>query len=344
MLFNTKELLAVAIFALLTACGGGGGGTTYQVLINGTVSGLPTGQQLTLQASLPTTNQTLPIIITQNGAFSSQITLPSGFNLSNSGVINAAIIQQPTSAYCNSSFVTSTAITIACTPSNTAAGLYTGPHKITGGTTVNNYAFAFIKNNGEYYYVPVVQTTVNNFNGLIYGSGTSANNIFTSTTGVDIFSTPQVSTTLRGNYSSQATFNSTIQEQAATLTGTLSAPDASTYSFITSPTLSAISGTYMLKMANSIAAYSMNLVVSSTGSFSGSNSSGCAISGTLTPMKTGENAYDAVFTYGPSPCKQANATNTGFILLYSGSGQINIFGAVLNSLTTDGMLLTGSKQ
>lgn len=344
MVFNIKVLLTSILFALLTACGGGGGGTTYQALINGTVSGLPTGQQLTLQASLPTTNQTLPIIITQNGAFSSQITLPSGYNLTNSGVMNVVITQQPTGAYCNSSFITSTAITIACRPTNTAAGFYTGPQTITGAISPNNYALAFIKNNGEYYYVPAIQTTFNNFKGLIYGSGTSANNIFTSTTGVDIFSTPQVSPSLKANYTSQAIFNSTIQYQVGTITGTLSAPNASFYSFITSPTLSAISGTYTLTMANSVAAYNMNLVVSSTGSFSGSNSAGCAISGTLTPMTTGENAYNAVFTYGPSPCKQANATNTGFILLYSGSGQTNIFGAVLNSSTTDGMLLAGTKQ
>jgi len=346
MIFKIKSLICTTIATLfLVACGGGGTSTTtYQVLISGTVTGLPAGQQLTLVTNLPTTNQTLPIVITQNGTFNSQITLPAGYTLTNSGVINATITQQPNSAYCNSSFVNSTAITIACTSSNTAAGFYTGPQTTTGATLGTNYAYAFIKNNGEFYYVPAVQTTFNNFKGLIYGTGTSANNIFTSTNAVDTFSNPLLKPTLRANYISQTSFTSTIQYQNATLSGTLTAPNASTYSFITSPNLSAISGTYTLSMANSVSSYSMNLVVSSTGSFSGSNSAGCAISGIFTPMATGENAYNASFTYGPSPCKQANATDKGFVLLYTGSGQLNLFGAVLNSSATDGMLLAGTKQ
>lgn len=75
--------LATALFG----CGGGGGGggtvTGYLVIFSRTVTGLPSGQQVTLLGSLPTTGQSIPITISQNGAFSNQITLSSGFNLSN---------------------------------------------------------------------------------------------------------------------------------------------------------------------------------------------------------------------------------------------------------------------
>jgi len=337
-------LLICFLVTGLLGCGGGGTNTTYQIIFSGTVSGLQTGQSVTLSGVLATTGQTLPITISQNGSFNSTLVLPAGFDLSTAGTAAVTVSKQPSSGNCTVSFVSTSSITVVCTATATAAGYYVGSQTVSGVTSTVNYAKLFIKNNGEYWlrsYINSGQTA--SVQGLFYGNGTSSNGSYTSTSGIDVFSATKSVATLRGTYVSNTSFDSTATSGGATISGKLAIPSPTTYSFITSPTLTAISGNYNFSFATTAGAQTLTLSVTSTGALSGATTGGCVITGNVSPMTTGENAYDISIIYGAAPCISPNVINTGFAVIEMNAAGTQISGGALNSGKNDGLLFLGTK-
>jgi len=345
MLWIMKQLFLLLLLTLLTACGGGGGGggTNYIVVFAGTVSGLPSGQRLTVLATLPTTGQSIPITISQNGAFSDQISLASGYNLTNYGIANVIISQQPSGAKCSVSFTTTSAISLKCSTVNGAAGLYFG--SLTTPTYTDGVGQMFIKNNGNYWIMlgrTNAQTSATSYYGIISGTGASTETTFTSTDAVDIFSNPQyTNVATSATYQSLSTLIGSVIERSTVFSLNLSAVPA--YSFNETPLLSNLSGIYKINLA-STSPDTLNLFVDSKGSFNGTTVQGCAISGSATPMTTGENAYDLSVKFGPAPCAKPSTSQSGTVLLVTTKAGIQLVGGVFSAGLTDGTILVGNKQ
>lgn len=341
----TKHLLSLALLALVAACGGGGGTTSYQIVFSGTVTGLPSGQQLTLLGTLPTTGQSVPITITQNGTFSSQINLPSGFNLSNSGAATVTISQQPSVGKCTLGFVTTAAIIVNCASVTGAAGLYIGP--LTTSTTSLGIGEIFIQNNESYWMVfgnlnPT--TSVVTYTGIISGTGSSTTTTYTSTNGVNVNTSPQiVGDTISATYQSLSTFTGSIIENGVSYD--LNLASVAAYSFNAIPLLSNLTGTYNLGLVSKPSTTdTITISIGSTGLFSGTTVNGCAITGNVTPMTTGENAYNFSLIFGQAPCVNPSTTQNGTVLQKNTMLGVQLLGGTFNTSLTDATIVIGTKQ
>jgi hypothetical protein len=339
-------LLMCFLAAALLGCGGGGGGTvtSYQIIFSGTVTGLPTGQQVTLLGSLPTTGQSIPITISQNGVFSNQITLPSGFNFSNSGTANVTVSQQPSVGKCSVSYANTTVINVSCSTVIGAAGLYVGP--MTTPTLANGYGQMFIQNNGNYWLMSGTTSPTTSgvtYSSIISGTGSSTTSTFTSNNGVDIFSTPQyVNDIVSATYQSLSTFSGSLIEGATSYTLNLAAMPS--YSFNVAPSLSVLTGTYNLSLVSKGTSDTSTISISTTGSFNGSTVKGCLIAGSAIPMTTGENAFNFSINFGPSPCVNPSTTQTGSVVLITTTAGTQLVGGIFTNNLVNGTLLISTKQ
>ena len=331
----------LGVFVIISGCGGGGD-TTYKVQFDGTVSGLTTGQTITLVGSLPTTGQSTNINITGNGQFSSSIELASGFNLQNAGNATVVVSKQPSTGHCTASFVSSASITVVC--SSTAAGLYVG----TFGTSPG-YGQMLVMNDGSYWFwvgKTNLTTNVTTYTAMIYGStGTSSNGIYSSTNGVDLFSSPQITnTTISSNYVSGTSISGTLIEGGSSGNMNLNVVPISSYQFSATPSLVLIAGTYSLTLVEKGATNAVTVTISDSGLFSGTTSTGCTFTGSATPKTSGENAYSVVINFGGSPCVLANTATTGIGVLKITSLGTQFIGGVLNQTKTNGMMIIGTKN
>ena len=333
MFTKIKHLATIVLTTFLVACGGGGE-TQLLVVFNGTVTGLGSGESLTLIGSLPTTLQSTTINVSANGPFSGSITLPSGFNFTTAGKATAVIGTKPVGKTCIVSFVTTTDITVACSSSTTAAGFYVGTLGITNGN-----AQMLILNDGAYWmWIGTSDGTTTSIFGLIQsnaGSWTSTG--YTSTAGVDLFSNPQITNVgVAATYIAGTSLTGALSEGTASYSLALTVPSAVAYRYSDTPTLSKISGSYSLN--NGI------LSVAATGNLTGQMSSGCTFAGTATPRTTGENAYNISITYGAAPCTSPNLQTSGIALLKTTTLGTQMLGAVTNSSKTLGEKFVGTKQ
>lgn len=338
----TKHLLSLVLLALVAACGGGGGTTSHQIVFSGTVAGLPSGQQLTLLGTLPTTGQSVPITITQNGTFSSQITLPSGYNLTNYGAAKVFISQQPSAAKCSFSFTTNSTIRVNCATIVGAAGLYLG--SVTSPTLTTGVGLMFIQNNGNYWLMFGNSTTSNTvYSAIVSGTGLSTTTTFTSNNGVDIFTNPQfVNMTITAAYQSLSTFNGSISKDATSWQLNLSAVPY--YSFNDAPLLSTLAGAYSLNLITLAQVDTSTISIGTNGSFSGITEKGCAITGNATPMTSGENAYNISINFGPSPCVNPSTIQIGTVLLRTTTAGTQLVGGIFSTDLTEGTMLISTKQ
>ena len=345
MLRTLKYVFLLSLLSLVTACGGGGGAaTTYQISFNGVVTGLPSGQQVTLLASIPTTSQSIPITLNTNGSFSSQITLPSGYNFSNSGSATVVISQQPNAGRCSVSFVSTTAISVDCATVVGAAGLYIGA--FTTPTLPNGIGHMFIANDGSYLLTVGnynSTTNITTYSGMIKGIGSSASNVYSSNNGIDVFSNPiLVNDAVSATFSSFSSITGTLTENSVNYSLNLTV--APNYSFNGTPSLASIAGTYALNLVSRASSTTVLVPINTVGQFNATTSSGCVIAGSVTPMTTGENAYNFSISFGPSPCPSPSITQTGSVVVRTTSGGTQLVGGIFSSNQTSGTLIVGTKQ
>ena len=336
MIAKLKFIATLTLIAVLTACGGGGGGgTIYQTTFNATVSGLDSGESITVVASLYADRTiTQSKVVSQNGAYSTTIDLPSGLMIAIDSKIE--VTQSPTGKRCTVTYpnldVTSSSNTIKCIPIS-AAGLYTG--QLGSGT---GKAQLLILRNGSYWmWTGVDNAGVATYSGLVQSDlGTSTSTNYASNTGVNIGITPfRNNLSLLGTYVANTSFSGTLTDSTS-FTLTLTSTPARTYQFLDDPTLTKLTGNY--------SSTGETFAISSTGALSGSKS-GCQYSGTVTPKTSGENVYDLTVTYGGSPCALAlrGATLNGVLVLEITAAGTQVIGAAINQAKTSGTFLIATK-
>ena len=143
-----STLTALASAALLSACGGGAAS------VGGTVSGLPSGNTVTLQ-----NNAANDLVVTANGSFSFSSTLESGATYA------VTVLTQPVSATCSvangtgtidsyGSDVTNVAVT--CTTTASITGTVTGLASGTAVTLANNGSTLPIAANGTFAFAGIL--------------------------------------------------------------------------------------------------------------------------------------------------------------------------------------------
>jgi len=216
----------------------------------------------------------------------------------------------------------------------TAEGLYLGT--ISTGRSFTG----LVLDDGSYY---VIYTALNNSSaiaGAVVGNTTSSNGSFTSTNARDI--------NLDGIGFQNATISGSFREKAS-LSGTVTYPalgDSITFSgnydpaYMNTPSLAALAGTYSGRIGMPQGTESATLTISSSGTLSGRGSSGCVVSGTVTPKSKG-NAYTTSVTFGGAPCLLANTTVAG--AAYFDAPMKRLYAVSLNSSRTTGIIFAGSK-
>jgi len=175
--------------------------------------------------------------------------------------------------------------------------------------------------------------------GVVQGSGNSDNGNFSSTNVRDFnveassVLTPTFSATYQPSQSLKGTITYT-PGGAVTFTGTFNT------SYDSTPSLAALAGTFTGRVAALRGAENASVVINGTGTISGSGTSGCTVSGTVTPRAHG-NVFNVSLTFGAAPCILANQTSTG--AAYFDAATKRLLVATPNAARTDAVLFVGTK-
>lgn len=216
----------------------------------------------------------------------------------------------------------------------TAEGLYTGI-----GST-GRAGTGIIFDDGSYYFLYSAQNNPSIIAGAVVGFGTSSNGSFASTNARDINleGLGLLSGTVSGSYAYKKSFSGFATypalNQTVTVTGSYSAE------YEVTPTLAAVAGTYSGRVGHPRGAESATITVTSSGAISGRGSSGCVVTGNLTPRVKG-NAYTTRITFGGAPCLLPGATLTG--ASYFDRTTKRLYAVGLTSARDNGMIFAGSK-
>ena len=333
-------LLAAVISLVLMGCGGGGG-TILQVDFSGNVSGLPTGQSITIVGSLPTTGQSTTINVSSNGAFNSRIDLASGYTFATMGNGNAVISKQPTTGQCTISFIATSNITVVCTSNPSAGGLYIGDL----GSLRTTMLVMRDSSSWMWWGTHNATTNVTTYAGVIQNPvGSSTASTYTSNSGWDVVASTPGSYSTSATYVAGSSLTGTIHIGSTDFPMTLTTPSAASYQYSGSPTGQAFAATYSVTLIGVAKADTATFVVGSSGSFTGTTAAGCNFSGSVTPMSTGENAYTLATTFGPSPCTLPNTQTTGVAFLEITTAGTQFLGATVNASKSGGMMYIGTKN
>lgn len=111
-----------------------------------------------------------------------------------------------------------------------------------------------------------------------------------------------------GSYAPKQSINGMITYPLSSQTVSFTANYSSDYEVPAS--LSAIAGTHSGTSGSAAGSERVTLQISSAGAITGSGSSGCALSGTISPRSTG-NTYQVTVTFGAAPCRLPGASLSG---------------------------------
>ena len=180
------------------------------------------------------------------------------------------------------------------------------------GTSSNGYSFESIvlPNDKIYGVYGIFSGNVLTLYGMVAGQGTSGNDTFTASTVTDFLYTGAVNTgSLTATDVPGSSINGTLTESGTTpetFNGT--APPSSSFNYNTPASVSDITGTWTGFLLEGT---STTVTINSNGSLSGSDSSGCSFTGTVTADSSNKNFFDISVTFGASPCGLPNQTATG---------------------------------
>lgn len=162
--------------------------------------------------------------------------------------------------------------------------------------------------------------------------------LFTSGSGTDfnLEGTALALPTLSASVDAQQSLNGAISHTGGSISFETSYEPASG----TTAGLDQVEGTYTGRVVISVGAETADVVVSSTGSLSGSGSSGCSVTGSVTP-RTDVNAYDFSLTFGPDTCFYADQTFEGIATL--GSDGRWLQAVATNDTLSEGIAFFGSR-
>ena len=193
--------------------------------------------------------------------------------------------------------------------SPTPQGVYSGPTTL--GTTLENIVLP----NGKLYAL-YGNTSGNVFTvqGLIAGQGNSNNGTYTSSPTDYYYTGATYPWSLTASYVIGSSFNGTYSSGglSETFTGTV----IPNFSFNTPALLSNVTGNTGTWTGVLLDGESATAIFNSSGNFAGLTGSGCDFSGTITPDGSNDNFFDVSFSFGGSPCAQANQTMSGIAVDY----------------------------
>jgi len=177
------------------------------------------------------------------------------------------------------------------------------------GTTSSGSTFESIvlPNDKIYAIYGTVSGNVLTLDGMVAGQGTSGNDTFTASTVTDFLYTGAVNTgTLTATDVPGSSITGTLTENGTPITfnGTAS----SSFNYNTPASVSDITGTWTGTLLDGSPT---TVTINSNGSLSGSDSSGCSFTGTVTADSSNKNFFDISVTFGASPCGLPNQTATG---------------------------------
>jgi len=207
------------------------------------------------------------------------------------------------------------------------------------GTSSSNRTFTgLVFPGGASYVFYSPASTPNAIAGFLQGTGTTLGSSLSSSDIRDFNSEGLgiASATLSASVQTGVSLNGSVgYTNGQTVTFT-SAYDSR---FTTTPTLSAVAGTYTGQTGTLAGLQSTVITVGSNGAVS-SSSGGCAMTGTAT-ARTDGNAYNVTVTFGPAPCLLPGQTLSG--VSYFDAINKRLFAALLNSARTTGMVYMGTK-
>ncbi len=240
--------------------------------------------------------------------------------------------------------VSSAAVTVTVTstspPPLTAEGVYSG--KLTGSPYSSDYRIIVLET-GEYWSIYGVDSlSVFTIHGFAQGNGVSNNGLFTSSNARDFGAVPALSATV------SATYNQTTK----TITGNLLywfglvgfsgvAFPASFYNYDASPSIAAISGSWLGTVGGTGESVAINVGIN--GSVTTNSALGCATTGTLTPRASGKNIFNVTLTSG-SGCAIKNQIMTGVAIYYKlSNGKTQFITTIISGDRTLGYLVLGDR-
>jgi hypothetical protein len=200
------------------------------------------------------------------------------------------------------------------TPTSTpgqAQGVYDG-----SASTGTNFESIVLPNDQLYAIYGSVSGNVFLVCGLITGQGASASGTYTANvTDFDDCTGSLVAITgsVTASYMAGSSLNGSLTENGNTITFTGTAPAGSLFNYNGAASISDITGSWTGAV---LGGESVTVTIGSDGSVSGSGSSGCSFSGTVTPDSSGKNFFDVSITYGGAPCTFPNQSGSGIAVDY----------------------------
>lgn len=165
--------------------------------------------------------------------------------------------------------------------------------------------------------------------GFVQGTGTSNNGNFTSTDALqfDLASGTAIGATVSASYVPQASFQGTF---TPSLAGVAPVTFTTSYdaSYDSAATAAAVQGLWHGALATG-ETFSVN--VNAAGAFTGSGSSGCAFSGSLTPDASGKNVYDLAFAFQGGACLLGTQALSGVAVIGGTAASPNLIAAATTS-------------
>jgi hypothetical protein len=196
----------------------------------------------------------------------------------------------------------------APTITTTAEGVYVG-------TISNGNSFdGIVLEDGSYYVLSGPLTAAGlTVSGFAQGSGTSNNGSFTSTNLINYLATGAVVLgSVSASYNTN-TLSGTVTGGGIANTFSGAKPANTSYVYNIPANLANITGAWTLA---DMKGGNIAMTISPTGSFTGTGTSGCIFSGTLTPRASGKNVFNFAATFGAAPCALPGQTFSGIAVDY----------------------------
>lgn len=211
-----------------------------------------------------------------------------------------------------------------------------------GLTSDNEYFNLLVLENGLYYSMNgTVSGGVFDVDSLSTGTGSSSNGRFESGDFKQFFGNgTSLTGSLNARFNLGGSFSGTLTDGSLSVTFSGDKVDSSVHDYNQAANLASITGTW--NNLRTLNGNPVTLTVAGSGSFTGTVSGTCTITGQLTPRASGKNVFDATVNFGAAPCVPANQSFTGHAVefdLGGGTQQLAIAGT--DASRTNGMLLLG---
>ena len=222
----------------------------------------------------------------------------------------------------------------APTITTTAEGVYVG-------TISNGNSFdGIVLEDGSYYVLSGPLSAAGLLvSGFAQGNGTSSNGSFVSTNLINYLSTGAVVLgSVNASYGANS-LSGTVTGGGVANTFSGTTPTTTTYIYNTAANLANITGAWTLA---DMQGGNIAMTISPTGSFTGTGTSGCVFSGTLTPRASGKNVFNFAATFGAAPCALPNQSFSGIAVDYLlANGTRQLVAAGVNTVRTAGTSVFG---